>query len=181
MAETTITKHFIEKHLFDRPDMNVYAILDGASVPDLPQVLWEMEPNHVCLYRGDLEVDMASVAPYLVGMQQGHPFTDWVLTEGWGNHWGIFAVTPHQADMKTMRLHFRKFLMVSGPDNKPLYFRYYDPRVMRVYLPTCFDEEIEIVFGPILEYIMEDDAPNGLVKFALDADKIRTQKITLKQ
>jgi len=179
MAENTLTKESIEKHLFSYPETNVYAVLDGASVPDLPQVLWEMEPEHVCLYRGELQPDMAATAPYLIKLQQGHLFTDWVLSEGWGNHWGIFAITSEKADLKMMRLHFRKFLMVTGPDNKPLYFRYYDPRVLRVYLPTCIDEDIEIVFGPIQEYMMEDDTPAGLVKFTTDKKTIQTQKIVL--
>ncbi len=31
----------------------------------------------------------------------------------------------------------------------PLVFRYYDPRVLRVYLPTCSPAEFARFFGPI--------------------------------
>ena len=164
MAEQKLITETIKKHLFEQFDRNVYAVLDGASVPDLPQTLWELEPENICLYRGELAPDMAQVAPYLVRLETNSPFTEWVLTKGWGNHWGIFAITPEEADLRTMRLHFRKFLRVTGPDNKPLYFRYYDPRVLRVYLPTCNTEELEVIFGPILEYILEDEDPATILR-----------------
>ena len=45
----------------------------------------------MCLYRGELQPDMAEVAPYLVKLDRDAPFTDWVLDRGWGNHWGVFA------------------------------------------------------------------------------------------
>jgi hypothetical protein len=35
--------------------------------------------------------------------------------------------------------------------HKPcLLFRYYDPRVLRVYLPSCRPSELETVFGPVV-------------------------------
>lgn len=178
MDETAVKKESLEKHLFSNPETNVYAVLDGASVPNLPQVLWEMEPEHICLYRGKLEPDMAAAAPYLVNLLRGHPFTDWLLAEGWGKHWGFFAVTPGEADLKTMRTHFRRFLMVTGPDDKPLYFRYYDPRVLRVYLPTCNREELNFVFGPAVFFMLEDENPATLLAFSPkeNGESLQTQK-----
>lgn len=178
MAEQKLITETIKKHLFEQFDRNVYAVLDGASVPDLPQTLWDLEPENICLYRGELAPDMAQVAPYLVRIEPNSPFTEWVLTKGWGNHWGLFAVTPEEADLRTMRLHFRKFLRVKGPDNKPLYFRYYDPRVLRVYLPTCNKEELKVIFGPILQYILEGEDPATILRCSTEDEKLRTQKQT---
>ena len=81
------------------------------------------------------------------------PFSDWILTEGWGRNWGIFVVS--KADFRTLRQHFRSLLTVYDPDKVPLFFRYYDPRVMRVYLPTCNADELETVFGPVDRYVLE--------------------------
>ena len=61
------------------------------------------------------------------------------------------------ADLRTMRNHFRKLLTVYDPNGKPLLFRYYDPRVLRVYLPTCNAEELATIFGPINSYLLEDE------------------------
>ncbi len=168
---------FIRQQLFKEPETDVYAVLDGASVPDLPQVLWEQEPQYVCLYRGKLEPDMAEVAPYLVRLESESPFTDWVIGQGWGNHWGIFALTPEQTNLTTMRKHFRTFLMVRGPDGRRLYFRYYDPRVLRVYLPTCKSEEREIVFGPIRNYVMESEDSSGVLCISSNGERILRRRV----
>ena len=45
---------------------NTYAVLDGASIPQLRQALYQMKPEYECLYLGELTGDMAEVAPYLV-------------------------------------------------------------------------------------------------------------------
>jgi hypothetical protein len=99
----------LERHLFSR-DGNVYAVLDGAGIPELLDQLYELRPEFECLYRGDLEADISAVAPYLVQLDPGTPFTVWLLQKGRGKNWGIFAVSD--ADIGTMRRHFRRFLTV---------------------------------------------------------------------
>lgn len=178
MDEKVITQSLV-KHLFSQPETNVYTVLDGASVEQLPQLLWEHEPETICLYRGELEPNMAAVAPYLAKLEYDHPFTKLVCEKGWGNHWGIFAITPAEVNIRALRKHFRRFLMVNDPEGKTIYFRYYDPRVLRVYLPTCNFEELGFVFGPLGSYIMEDEDSSVLLRFWLDDGKLRTEKIPL--
>lgn len=180
MNEKVVTQSLV-KYLFSQFETNVYAVLDGASVPDLPQVLWKLKPEHVCLYRGKLEPDMAEVAPYLVKLEYDSPFAKLVLEKGWGNHWGIFAITPAEVNIRDLRKHFRRFLMVYDPDGKLIYFRYYDPRVLRVYLPTCNTEEIRIVLGPISAYIAEDEDPVVLLRLSSDGEKVQAEKVSLEQ
>lgn len=158
---------------------NLYAVLDGASVPDLLPKLYGLQPEFECLYRGELKPDMAQVAPYLVRLDADSEFTQWVLEEGWGKHWGIFVSTD--ADLRAMRRHFRTFLIVYDSDSKPLYFRYYDPRVLRLYLPTCNQEELQAVFGPVVSYLLEDEAPTTLLRFQLASGTLRQEKRQLEQ
>ncbi len=61
-----------------------------------------------------------------------------------------------------MRKHFRTFLMVKGSDGESLCFRYYDPRVLSIYLPTTNEEERNTVFGPIKEYYCETEKDGSL-------------------
>ena len=174
---TPIPEQAILQQLFAVPETTVYAILDGASVPNLPQTLARLEVEAECLYRGELEPDLAQVAPYLAVVPFDHPFTDCLLQEGWGKHWGVFAIS--RANLRTLRMHLRTFLKVYGPDLKPLYFRYYDPRVLRTYLPTCNLEELETVFGPVLRYITEDKDPGGLQKFWMKGNGCRNERVEL--
>lgn len=164
----------IMQQLFAVPDARVYAILDGASVPELPQTLERFKVESDCLFRGELEPDMALVAPYLASLRPDDPFTEWLLREGWGQHWGVFAAAP--VDLRRLRMHLRTFLKVYGPDLKPLYFRYYDPRVLRVYLPTCNARELRAVFGPVVRYLTEDEEPNALLAFWPEGEQLHTER-----
>ena len=149
--------------LFADPTTTTFAVLDGASIRDLLPQLAEYKPEHACLYRGEIAPDLAECAPYLVRLELNAPFTTWLLAEGWGNHWGIFATS--NASFNTVRIHFRKFLIVRGPQGKRLYFRYYDPRVLRIYLPTCGSAETEVLFGQVNHYICEGERSDVVLSF----------------
>lgn len=159
-------------------DTTTYAVLDGASAPDLQDQLHQLRPEHECLYRGDLKPDLAEVAPYLVRLEPGSEFAEWVVATGWGKHWGVFAVV-RDADFKAVHRHFRTFLVVHDPDGKPLYFRYYDPRVLRVYLPTCNGEELKQVFGPVERFVMEGEDPETACVFRLAGGALVKEEETL--
>jgi len=148
---------FPEPMTIEEEDMGTYAILDGASVPDLLEHLYAEEdrPEFACLYRGELEPDMAEVAPYVVRLEPGHEFTEWLLAEGWGKNWGVFVRT--RAPLKKVQRHLRKFLRVKSADGRTLLLRYYDPRVGRLFLPTCDAEELEFLFGPLESWFIEDE------------------------
>jgi hypothetical protein len=167
----------IVSHLFAKADAGVYAVLDAASIPNLLTVLQEHGPEHECLFMGELEPGMVEVVPYLVRLQPGGRFTDWLTGIGWGRHWGVYAVA--EANMRAMRQHFRSFLMVYDPEGKPLYFRYYDPRVLRVYLPTCTADELNTVFGPVEYYLLEDQDAGTALRFRNAGGHLHQEKITL--
>lgn len=147
--------------LFGNPDESTYAVLDGARVPGLVARLRAATEEQACLYRGELKPDLRDRAPYLVKLRAESPFTDWLLREQWGNSAGVFAVTP--VGIEALRRHFRGFLRVRDQTGRVLYFRWYDPRVLRVYLPTCNAREIETVYGPISAFFCEaEDPPQAL-------------------
>ncbi|MGI9074453.1 MAG: DUF4123 domain-containing protein [Bryobacteraceae bacterium] len=168
----------IASRLFEHEESGAFAILDGASVPGLLEKLAVDKPPYECLYRGELKRDLAEVAPYLVHLETGSSFAEWVIGKGWGNHWGIFAFTS--SDLRALRQNFRRFLTVhDGETGKPLLFRYYDPRVLRVYLPTCNAEELETIFGPVSEFLLEGEQPQQLLRFRLAAGSLQTTEIDL--
>lgn len=167
----------LRKHLFGEPDTHVFALLDGASVEGLLDRLYGDEPEFICLYRGRLAPDIAEVAPYLVELRAEQPFAQWVLENCWGNHWGIF-VASHEG-IRTLRQHFRRFTMVQDPDGKFLYFRFYDPRVLRVFLPTCEPAELAEFFGPVLFYAVEDEDGARLLRFRRAPAGLQTEELEL--
>jgi hypothetical protein len=167
-------KEWMSGQLFSQEDEQAYAVLDGASIPDLLDRLYDADrPEFECLYRGDLKPDLAEVAPYLVRLEPESGFTEWVVEEGWGQHWGIFAVTP--ADLRSLRQHFRRLNLVYGPEHKPLLFRYYDPRVLRVFVPTCDGPQLAELFGPVRCFILEDADPGKALRLTLAEGILRQE------
>ncbi|NOQ79665.1 MAG: DUF4123 domain-containing protein [Gammaproteobacteria bacterium] len=162
MSSIKVPIKALRDQLFSDLKTQVYAVLDGASIPNLLSELEASKARNQCLLRGELDPALAKAAPYLVHLQADSALTEWLL-KGWGNHWGIFVIT--QADFIDLRKHFRAILMVYDPDGKPLYFRYYDPRVLRVYLTTCNAQETQQVFGPVLAYITEGETTKTLLRF----------------
>jgi len=176
MDENTLADA-LARQLFAGPGKTVLAAMDGASVPELRMKIWEHEPEHYCLFRGDLEPDMAEVAPYLVKLEATSAFTRWVLTAGWGKHWGVFVTTS--ATPREMRGHFRSIIDVFGPDGEPLIFRYYDPRVLPVFLPTCNTGELNQMFGKVSTFQMETDKSNILLCLKNSRGRLEQEMIDL--
>ncbi len=145
----------LQETLFPNDGEHTYAIIDGASCEDMLEKLDEFAPRHYCLYAGEIEPDVEEVAPHVVELLPGHPCTEWLLAQSPGKHWGIFARSS--AGLRAVRKHFRTFLLVKSPQGKSWYFRYYDPRVLRMYLPTCNAQEITHLFGPVSTYLTETD------------------------
>ena len=146
----------------DRPNHRVFAILDAARderiYPALSRTLKDFQClylGHKLLFLGKMPPALAKVAPYVVSLKPRAPFTRWILSRGWGNSWGIYFVSD--SSLNELVRHLRRFLMVRDEKGKTFYFRYYDPRVMRIYLPTCQEKEHAMVFGPVERYFVEDE------------------------
>ena len=165
-----MTKEELEKFLLGER-IRTFAVLDGASVPGLPMRLYEMRPSNYCLFRGELAPDMAEVAPYVVQLTPNTPFTDWVLSENFGKHWGIFAQSLYS--IKEMRRHFRALVTVYDEKATPMIFRFYDPRVLRKFLPTCNRDELKTLFGNVETFFAEDEKGQKFSAFRLENDELK--------
>jgi hypothetical protein len=176
MSSEKLNKVLVDQ-LFSDPEAKLFAVLDAASIPGLLKVVYEKKPSYLPLYRGEMEPDIAVVAPYLVELKADAPFTEWILGEGWGNHWGIFLASS--ADLPTMRRHLRSLQIVKDHTGKELNFRYYDPRVFRVYLPTCNAEELKLVFGPITSFALEAEDPGQMLRFSNGGAALKKEQISL--
>lgn len=149
----------------------LYCVLDGSSVPDLPVRLYETNTPNYCLFRGELEADLVYAAPYVALLLPDSSFTDWVFNESPGKHWGIFAHCRYS--IKEMRRHCRALVNVYDEKGNPMIFRYYDPRVLRKFLPTCSGEELQTLFGNIEALFAETDDGQNVSAYTLENDRLK--------
>lgn len=141
----------------------LYAILDAAVEPDVLKVLHESKAECQSLYEGAQGAQLAHFAPYLVRLPEESPLLEFLATKAWGKHWGVYLTCP--SEFQELRRQLRRFLMVQLPNGEKVYFRFYDPRVLRIYLPTCNPEETKQFFGPIKYYLVEDEKSDKLLQF----------------
>jgi hypothetical protein len=156
---------------------DVWMIVDGARDRRVYSALIGSYLEYTCLYAGDLPPALESAAPYLVQLDFEGSYTRSLLRQAWGNSWGVFLRCDES--MERIRRHLRQFLRVQDSRGRYLVFRYYDPRVMRAYLPTCNNEELRTVFGPIKTFYVEDEDPDSVLDFRREAGRLATRKISL--
>ena len=155
---------------------NNFILLDSAKTAKIMENAKKLNPTHQSLYKGSAEEDLADVSPYLFSYQKGSEFYNWYSENGWGDSWGVIVKSEFLFE-ETYR-HFRKFLMVKTEDDQQLYFRFYDPRVVRIFLPTCDENQLREFFGPIEQFICEDEEPEFALVFSFEKSTLKTQRIT---
>lgn len=136
------------------------AILDCCDAPELYAKVLELgEDRAICLYRGELDPEVAAEAPYLVRADPN--LVDWLHANVWKTPWGIFVISD--AEPRVLRKHFRRFLIVQNDAGAAVYFRYYDPRVLKVFLPACNQAELVDWYGPVKAYGIGNLVPDQVL------------------
>lgn len=146
----------------------LYALLDAARDDEILTLLYGMAPGAFqSLYDGASEARLGPSGPYLVALSDHDDLLKAILRKGWGQGWGIFATA--RGDFGQVRKHFRSLMMVKRvSDGSEMYFRFYDPRVIRPFLPTCSPEQVRQMFGPASAYIAEAQGGVAAVRFTPD-------------
>ncbi len=154
----------------------VWAVLDCARDPRIYLALLESRLEFRCLYSGKLPKALEMVAPHLVELIPGNRLVGRLLDEGWGRAWGVFLKID---DPSNLRVHLRKFLKVQDERGRPLLFRFYDPRVLRIYMPSCRADELQRFFGPISAFLAEDAGAGRLIEYRRQNVQLATRLIEL--
>jgi pSer/pThr/pTyr-binding forkhead associated (FHA) protein len=141
----------------------LYAVLDAARDIRILALLLHHKEECQSLYEGPEDAKLAQVAPYLVRLQPESKLLEALVEEGWGKSWGVYLTSV--SDLGEVRRHLRHFLQARMPDGEQVYFRFYDPRVLRVFLPTCTADETTQFFGPIKRYLMEGEEASEVWEF----------------
>jgi hypothetical protein len=156
----------------------LYAILDAARDPQVLELLGAADEEHQSLYEGAKGEVLRQYAPYLVRLPQESSLLETLVWEGWGESWGVYLMC--HLGFKEVRRHLRHFLLVKAPNGEELYFRFYDPRVLRVFLPTCPPLQAAEFFGPVTYYLAEDESGDLLLEFVNTPEGAKRRALPLR-
>jgi hypothetical protein len=174
--ELSLTSELLALDQSQRGDL--YVILDGARDDTIHALTRADAGPWMYLEDGIVEATYQVCAPRAIALEhRGASATAKLLASGWGHSWGIFVRTDHE--FLTLRRHLRALSNVRLPNGRVAQFRFYDPRVLRGYLPTCTSDELALVFGPIREFVMEDEDPNIACRYLFENRKLLIEKLEL--
>lgn len=123
-----------------------YAVIDGAIEEGVTDFLAQEKAPNCCLYADPIQPELIALAPYLVEVTPG--------VEAWlslrDTPWGIFLTS--ELSLQKLQQHLRFFLWVMIPDqDKPVLFRFYDPRNIGALLEVLTGRELQLFTFPVLK------------------------------
>jgi Domain of unknown function (DUF4123)/FHA domain len=157
--------------------LQLFCLLDPEaheSIPSLPAFASEPKES---LYDGDADSMLAKFAPYVVQLGPDSELLHALVENGWGQGWACFFTS--EASLEELTRHFRKFFMVQLEGGKEVYFRFYDPRVLRGFLPAGSAEELTAFFGPVVEWLLEAKNSAMMLKITNGSDGLHTRTLPL--
>ncbi len=157
----------------------LHVLLDTARSERILPAITESGCACRSLYPADIPKALADAAPRLVKLPIGAPFLRRLVGEGWGDSWGVYFVSS--APLKELRAHFRKFIKARTEDGETLMFRFYDPRVLRLYLPTCNAGELASFMRMAGSFFLEDDDPKTLLRYHTDNGTLAVERVVAAQ
>jgi hypothetical protein len=159
----------------------LYGVFDAARDDRILRLLQESVDEHQNLYEGTPGRALDPVAPYLVRFAHGSSLLSRLLIGGWGRAWGTFYRS--EAPLREIRRHFRRYLIVLDEESlERLYFRYYDPRVLREFLQVATRRQHGEILAPFTRVIYEGadaevvDVPGGALPEAANDEAARPEE-----
>jgi len=149
----------------DEPPREVFALLDGAMVRQLPDYLEDEDAEHAPLIPPENEEpEEITRCTYLTKVDSAScPVAEWLMSQGWGANWGIWISAPAGTQLDDLMGHLREMAQVRLPDGRIVYFRYYDPRVWRAFFPTCDMPQHQHLFSLQVRYGCESADGTALI------------------
>jgi Domain of unknown function (DUF4123) len=169
MSSNNIDIDILRGHLTPPISLRLYAIVDAAGNSEALDYLYEQDTlSFDCLFPGDIEPEIFEVAPFLIDLEAQEETLEWLL-KSWGQSWFVFLHSPNS--LEQLQIHLRQFTQVRTPDEEVVWFRFYDPRVMRTAIPLLTSNQAEAFFEGVETFLCESSAPNSLARITFEGSE----------
>lgn len=126
-----------------------YLLLDGVQIDNLMMQIYQLDESPEChaLYQGTRYQALSDVGPVLTRLVPGSR-----LEQHFVEHWQTTAGIWLDSDASEPELveHLRSLVHADLSSGVTVLLRYYDPRILRHWLPELPSDQRDQVVGPIL-------------------------------
>ena len=167
----------------DGEETDLFALLDAARDEQIYRMATRTG-SYTCLETG-LRPNVRAAAPHLVRIRaRDTRLLGDLLDAGWGKAWGMFVVTRAGMPLEELRLHLHALLRVELPSGDRAILRFYDPRGLRLLLPTCSPEQLSEFFASPRDDLvralwMEGDQPDSILRYRFDGRRLDQRNVDL--
>lgn len=125
-----------------------YLLLDGAQIDELMRTLYQLEPDPEFhrLYERTRYAELAEAGPALIATDHGS-----LLSQHFKEHWAASAgvTLTSRAPKDELIQHLTSLVHASVSGGVSVLFRYYDPRILYLWLTDIDDDQRDTILGPV--------------------------------
>lgn len=151
----------------------LFAIVDTARDERILPLLKASNNPYQSLFEGVRARWLEEFTPYLVSLPKRSSLLEQLVHLGWGNRWGVYLSS--RQTFQTLMSRMRQFLWVQTEAREKLYFRFYDPNILQVFLFISTSKQANELFRDVSSYLMEAKKPEFLVKFTYGVRGVELQ------
>lgn len=156
---------FLERHRTAAEQ--VFAIVDSARDPYIARAAFEQFAlERWSLFPPNTAPHMSAVAPYLVPIpvEPKYPYSRSGFLDLWAESLGTCAGIVLTTTMAARVLweHLQGVFLAVDEHGNELFFRYYDPRILRGFLSAVNVADAKLFFGPVKQIFVEGEEPHEM-------------------
>ena len=145
---------------------STFGLFDCAG--DAPHLYREIEGSglpHCTLFGGVVPRPLLEASPVCVHLGAKPHGGSYLLQRYWGNSACIVVTAAEEMVLDDVRKQLKRSLRVRLPTGARALFRYYDPRVLRAFLPTCTADQVRALMGKLTDMWCEGETPDLVLQW----------------
>jgi hypothetical protein len=153
-----------------------YYIIDAASdFIEIDDLIKTYGPS-VCVLKSNYDGQFIDVGPHL--FDSSVKLDELLMNTQWGK--GSFISLSFSRERMNLIHLLRNNSEIVTEQDEVMFFRYYDPRILRIFLPVFDTQQIKEFFGSVDEFMCEDEDPAfGLIFQTDKSNKLKTYRLPL--
>ncbi|MCC6600022.1 MAG: DUF4123 domain-containing protein [Crocinitomicaceae bacterium] len=151
-----------------------FLIIDGARCGDeLLNEAMKLQEKNVSLFDHRFDESLKPLSPYLFSFHSAELY-EFYFRKGWNQSWGILIESS--ASLNELAQHLRKFLISPSKEREKIVFRFYDPRVLRTFIPLYNKTQLREFFGTMKYFVAEDEEKGFALRLWLENFELKKER-----